>query len=119
MKMDRIFIDFGFDMIIDVLILRVEQLVKFEQDIIVDKFIYIYNLQRKVKFFKEQLESKDFYFDFLRKKMISLEEKFFGKIEIEKERDIESFRIRKLEKFIEKFKLQIIDLKYENINLKV
>lgn len=30
MKMDRIFIDFGFDMIIDVLILRVEQLVKFE-----------------------------------------------------------------------------------------
>lgn len=51
--------------------------------------------------------------------MISLEEKFFGKIEIEKERDIESFRIRKLEKFIEKFKLQIIDLKYENINLKV
>uniref|UniRef100_A0A8W8I947 Coiled-coil domain-containing protein 170 n=3 Tax=Magallana gigas TaxID=29159 RepID=A0A8W8I947_MAGGI len=118
MKMDRISIDLGLDMTIDALISRAEQLVKLEQDTIVDKSTHIYNLQRKVKSLKEQLESKDLHLDLLRKKMTSLEEKLLGKTEIEKERDTESFRIRKLEKLIEKFKLQITDLKHENTNLK-
>lgn len=118
MKMDRISIDLGLDMTIDALISRAEQLVKLEQDTIVDKSTHIYNLQRKVKSLKEQLESKDLHLDLLRKKMTSLEEKLLGKTEIEKERDTEIFRIRKLEKLIEKFKLQITDLKHENTNLK-
>lgn len=118
MKMDRISIDLGLDMTIDALISRAEQLVKLEQDTIVDKSTHIYNLQRKVKSLKEQLESKDLHLDLLRKKMTSLEEKLLGKTEIQKERDTEIFRIRKLEKLIEKFKIQITDLKHENTNLK-
>ncbi|XP_022332635.2 coiled-coil domain-containing protein 170-like [Crassostrea virginica] len=118
MKMDRISIDLGLDMTIDALISRAEQLVKLEQDTIVDKSTHIYNLQRKVKSLKEQLESKDLHLDLLRKKMTSLEEKLLGKSEIAKERDIETFKIRKLEKLIEKFKMQITDLKHENTNLK-
>lgn len=118
MKMDRISIDLGLDMTIDALISRAEQLVKLEQNTIVDKSTHIYNLQRKVKSLKEQLESKDLHLDLLRKKMTSLEEKLLGKTEIQKERDTEIFRIRKLEKLIEKFKIQITDLKHENTNLK-
>ncbi|XP_062614112.1 coiled-coil domain-containing protein 170-like [Saccostrea cucullata] len=118
MKMDRISIDLGLDMTIDALIARAEQLVKLEQDTIVDKSTHIYNLQRKVKALKEQLESKDLHLDLLRKKMTNLEEKLIGKTEIEKERDTETFKIRKLEKLIEKYKIQITDLKHENTNLK-
>jgi len=41
-----------------------------------------------------------------------------GKTEIEKERDNESYRVRKLEKIIEKCKLQNQDLRHEVTNLK-
>ena len=118
MKMDRISIDLGLDLTIDALISRAEQLVKLEQDTIADKSTHIYNLQRKVKSLKEQMESKDLHLDLLRKKMTSMEEKLLGRSVIEKERDSESYRVRKLEKIVEKLKLQLNDSRAECTNLK-
>ena len=118
LKMDRISCDIGYDLTIEAIIARAEQLVKMEADTIADKSTHIYNLQRKVKSLKEQLESKDLHLDLLRKKMTGLEEKLLGKSVIEKERDSESYRNRKLEKLVEKYKIQCHDAGQEITNLK-
>ncbi|OWF37113.1 coiled-coil domain-containing protein 170-like [Mizuhopecten yessoensis] len=118
MKMERISIDLGLDMTMEALMARADQLVKMEKDALADKSTHIYNLQRKIKALKEQLESKDLHVDLLRKKMTSLEEKLLGKTEIMKERDGETYRVRKLEKVVEKYKLQNQDLRHELTNLK-
>lgn len=118
MKMDRISLDLGIDMTVDALIARAEQLVKLERDALADRSTQIYNLQRKVKSHKEQLESKDLHIDLLRKKITSLEEKLLGKSTIERERDNETLRVRKIEKLIEKYKMKLEDARQEITNLK-
>lgn len=75
MKMDRISAEVGFDMNGDALIARAAQLAKLEADALADRNTHIYNLQRKIKTMKEQLESKDLHLDLLRKKMTQLEER--------------------------------------------
>ena len=118
MRMDRISLDLGFDMTIDALIARAQQLVKLERDALADRSTQVYNLQRKVKSHKEQLESKDLHIDLLRKKITSLEEKLLGKSTIERERDGETLKIRKLEKITEKYKIKLEDARQEITNLK-
>lgn len=116
--MDKISSDLGLDLTIDAITARAEQLVKLEADTIADKSTHIYNLQRKIKSLKEQLESKDLHLDLLRKKMTGMEEKLLGKSVIEKERDSESYRNRKLEKLLDKYKMQLQDATQEITNLK-
>ena len=118
MKMDRISLDIGMDMTVDALIARAEQLVKLERDALADRSTQIYGLQRKVKSHKEQLESKDLHIDLLRKKITTLEEKLLGKSAIERERDNETLRTRKIEKLIEKYKMKLEDARQEITNLK-
>lgn len=62
-------VDVGYDMAVDTLLARAEQLLKGEQDAIQDKKTHIFNLQRKLKAQKEQLESRDLHIDLLRKKV--------------------------------------------------
>ncbi|XP_046545107.1 coiled-coil domain-containing protein 170-like [Haliotis rubra] len=118
MKMDHIALDLGFDMTIDAIMAREPQLVKLEGDALNDRSTHIYNLQRKVKSLKEQLESKDLHIDLLRKKMTSLEERVHSRSDVEKERDGESMRVRKLERLVDKYKLQLTDARQEVQNLK-
>ncbi|KAL5009306.1 hypothetical protein ScPMuIL_014887 [Solemya velum] len=118
MKMDRIATDLGLDMTADALVSRAEQLVRHEASALSDKSTHVYNLQRKVKSLKEQIDSKELHNDLLRKKIATLEERIHGKTEIERERDSESFRVRKLEKLVDKYKLQVQDARQECTNLK-
>ncbi|CAH1792730.1 unnamed protein product [Owenia fusiformis] len=69
MKVDTISADVGFDMSGDAIIARAEQLQRMEMDALADKTTHVYNLQRKIKSFKDQLESKDLHNDLLRKKI--------------------------------------------------
>ncbi|XP_070180437.1 coiled-coil domain-containing protein 170-like isoform X2 [Littorina saxatilis] len=118
MKMDRISLDLGLDMTLDALIARSEQLVKLEADALADRSTHVYNLQRKVKSLKEQLESKDLHIDLLRKKLTALEERVHGRVSLEKNVEVEGMRGRKLERLVEKYKLQLTDARQEIQNLK-
>ncbi len=69
LNIESIALDVGFDMTIETLISRAEQLSKAEFDFNQDRKTLIYNLQRKVKSLKEQLESRDLHIDLLRKKV--------------------------------------------------
>ncbi|CAH1792732.1 unnamed protein product [Owenia fusiformis] len=118
MKVDTISADVGFDMSGDAIIARAEQLQHMEMDALADKTTHVYNLQRKIKSFKDQLESKDLHNDLLRKKIQQLEERVMGRSELEQEKDDESLRSRKLEKLVEKYKMQINELRQEIRDLK-
>ncbi|XP_025105886.1 coiled-coil domain-containing protein 170-like [Pomacea canaliculata] len=118
MKMDRISLDMGLDMTMDSLTARAEQLVRLEADALADRSTHVYNLQRKVKNLKEQLESKELHIDLLRKKLTGLEEKVHGRIELEKGHNNDLQRLHKLERLVEKYKVQLTDARQEIQNLK-
>ena len=58
MSIDRLAADVGLDSIQDAILARAEQLVKNESSELVDRKSHIFNLQRKMKTMKEQLDSK-------------------------------------------------------------
>ncbi|KAF6021904.1 CCDC170 [Bugula neritina] len=118
MKMDRISAEVGFDMTGETLLARAAQLAKLEADALADRNTHIYNLQRKIKTMKEQLESKDLHLDLLRKKLGQLEERASGRVEIEKERDGEYVKVRRLEKTCDKYSRQLEEARGEIVQLK-
>ena len=69
LKMESINADLGVESILTSLLARVQQVVGKEGDLLVDRKTHIYNLQRKIKSLKEQLDSKELHMDLLRKKV--------------------------------------------------
>ena len=67
--MESINADLGVESILSSLMARVQQVVGKEGDLLVDRKTHIYNLQRKIKSLKEQLDSKELHMDLLRKKV--------------------------------------------------
>lgn len=118
MKMDALTIDMGIDSCTDAILARADQLVKHEFDIITDKKTQVYNLQRKIKTMKEQLDSKDLHMEMLRKKVVSLEERLVGRSELDREKDEDMVKNRKLVKLVEKYKAELNDARLEIRDLK-
>lgn len=58
MAIDAVAVDVGFDSVTDAVIARAEQLAKNEASELVDRKSHIFNLQRKLKIMKDQLDSK-------------------------------------------------------------
>jgi hypothetical protein len=58
MGIDSVVADVGFDSITETILVRAEQLVKNESAEIVERKTHIFNLQRKLKVMKDQLDSK-------------------------------------------------------------
>jgi len=118
MKLDEIASDVGFDVNGEALVARATQLVKLEGDAINDRSTTIYNLQRKLKYSKQQLESKDLHLGLLRKKVTNLEELMQGKTQIENERDDATTKYRKLVKMNEKLQRELVEYKQHVVDLK-
>uniref|UniRef100_A0A1I8G8S9 Coiled-coil domain-containing protein 170 n=1 Tax=Macrostomum lignano TaxID=282301 RepID=A0A1I8G8S9_9PLAT len=118
MKMDQVGADIGFDMLGDALLARAQQLARLSDDAAHDKASTVYSLQRKVKALKEQLESRDLHMDLLRKKIGQLEERAAGRVEVERERDNENGRVRRLQKQLEKSQAQLEQARAEIVSLK-
>jgi chromosome segregation ATPase len=118
LKVNQISADVGLDMNVDLLLARADQLVRSENDSIQDKQTNIYNLQRKVKSLKEQLDNKELHLDLLRKKLNGLEEEKCGKTSLEKEVDDHIMMSKKLKVKVDKLTQQLSDLKNENTELK-
>ena len=118
LKVNEISADIGLDFNVDLLMARAEQLVKMESGNVQDKQTNIYNLQRKIKTLKEQLDNKDLHLDLLRKKVASLEEEKFGKSSLEKEVDDHVMMSKKLKIKVDKITQQLNDYKHENTDLK-
>lgn len=118
LKVSEISADVGLDMNVDLILSRAEQLVKLEADAIADKQTNIYNLQRKIKQLKEQLDNKDLHLDLLRKKLSGMESEKQGKCALEREVDDHVMMSKKFKLKVEKLSEQLGNLKAENNDLK-
>jgi chromosome segregation ATPase len=118
MKIENVSNEMGYELNPDVILTRAQQLMKLENDSIVDQKTSIYSLQRKLKQFKEQMENKDLHLDLLRKKVIALEEGRSAKTDLEREIDDHVVLSRKMKVKVENLTQQVNELKHENTQLK-
>jgi chromosome segregation ATPase len=118
LKVAQISADVGLDMNVDLIMARAEQLVKMENDLIQDKQNNIYNLQRKVKTLKEQLDNKELHLDMLKKKLSALEEEKTAKSALDREVEDHLQMSKKLKGKVEKLSSQLTSLRAENTELK-
>ena len=118
LKMEKITGELGLDVNSDAILHRVKSLVEKEDSSLAEKTSTIYQLQRKVKHFKEELESKELHLDMLRKKIATLEEKSAGKVELFKEKEEQESKIKKFERLNEKLRGQLGDCRVQITSLK-
>ncbi|NXD25664.1 CC170 protein, partial [Spelaeornis formosus] len=118
MKLNSVTAEVGFDMTMDVILARVEQLVKLEGDAVVENKTVAYSLRRKLKAQKEKLESRELHMNLLRQKITQLEEEKEVRATLAVERDEANLTVKKLHKMIERLQKQL-DLEREaNTDLK-
>ncbi|NWX77893.1 CC170 protein, partial [Alca torda] len=118
MKLDSLAAEVGFDMNVDAILARVEQLVKLEGDAVIENKTMAYSLRRKLKTQKEKLESKELHVNLLRQKITQLEEEKQVRSALAVERDEANLAVRKLHKMMERLQKQLNLARETNTDLK-
>ncbi|XP_051471761.1 coiled-coil domain-containing protein 170-like isoform X1 [Apus apus] len=118
MKLDSLAAEVGFDMNVDAILARVEQLVKLEGDAVIENKTMAYSLRRKLKTQKEKLESKELHMNLLRQKITQLEEEKQVRTALMSERDEANLTVRKLHKMMERLQKQLDLARETNTDLK-
>ncbi|XP_054018480.1 coiled-coil domain-containing protein 170 [Dryobates pubescens] len=118
MHLDSLAAEVGFDMNVDAILARVEQLVKLEGDAVIENKTMAYSLRRKLKTQKEKLESKELHVKLLRQKITQLEEEKQVRTALAVERDEANLAVRKLHKTIESIQKQLDLARETNTDLK-
>ncbi|XP_053565242.1 coiled-coil domain-containing protein 170 [Bombina bombina] len=107
MKLEKITADLGFDMRLDAILARAEQLVKLESGAIIESKTLAHGLQRKLKAQKEQFDSKELHMELLRKKIAQLEEEKQVRTALAVERDEANLTVRRLQKKVERLQKEL------------
>nr|XP_006625964.2 PREDICTED: coiled-coil domain-containing protein 170 [Lepisosteus oculatus] len=118
MKLDRVATDLGFDMRVEAILSRAEQLVKLEATAVLENKTLVHNLQRKLKSQKERLESRELHMELLRKKVAQLEEEKRSRTAVAVERDEANLTVRKLQKKVERLQKELDYTRLSNTELK-
>ncbi|XP_024871816.1 coiled-coil domain-containing protein 170 isoform X2 [Temnothorax curvispinosus] len=117
MQMDEISQEIGLDLQTESLLVRAEQLARLETDKLVDKTSVVYQLQRRVRTLREQLQRRDLHLDLLRRKLSLQEDSVRMKSLLQSERDEANIRAKKLAKQVERLQVQLSDEKSRNREL--
>lgn len=96
MQMDEITEEMGIDLQTESLLVRGEQLARLESDKLVDKTSVVYQLQRRVRTLREQLQRRDLHLDLLRRKLSLQEESVKMRSLLQNERDEACLRAKKI-----------------------
>ncbi|XP_025150141.3 coiled-coil domain-containing protein 170 isoform X2 [Bubalus bubalis] len=118
MKLDQMAAELGFDMRLDVVLARTEQLVRLESNAVIENKTIAHNLQRKLKTQKERLESKELHMNLLRQKIAHLEQEKQVRSALMVERDEANVTIRKLQKKVERLQKELSVCQELNTELK-
>ncbi|XP_050440676.1 coiled-coil domain-containing protein 170 isoform X2 [Adelges cooleyi] len=143
MHMDQIAKDVGVDLHTESLLLRAEQLAKLEYDKNIDKLLLgypyttslarqrlysdlpyresalVYQLQRRVRTLRDQLQRRDLHLDLLRRKINVQDESTKMRTLMQTERDEANLRAKKLQKQLDKTQLQLAECKGQIRDLKL
>ncbi|XP_070168634.1 coiled-coil domain-containing protein 170 isoform X2 [Polyergus mexicanus] len=117
MQMDEISQEVGLDLLTESLLVRAEQLARLETDKLVDKTSVVYQLQRRVRTLREQLQRRDLHLDLLRRKLSLQEDSVRMKSLLQSERDEANIRAKKLAKQVERLQIQWSEEKSRNREL--
>ncbi|XP_076374595.1 coiled-coil domain-containing protein 170 isoform X3 [Megalopta genalis] len=117
MQMDEISEEMGLDLQTESLLVRAEQLARLETDKLVDKTSVVYQLQRRVRTLREQLQRRDLHLDLLRRKLSLQEDSVRIKSLLQTERDEANLRAKKLVKQLERLQAQYTEEKARNREL--
>ncbi|XP_006611826.1 coiled-coil domain-containing protein 170 [Apis dorsata] len=117
MQMDEITEEMGIDLQTESLLVRAEQLARLESDKLVDKTSVVYQLQRRVRTLREQLQRRDLHLDLLRRKLSLQEESVKMKSLLQNERDEACLRAKKLSKQTDRLQAQILEERSRNREL--
>ncbi|XP_026315755.1 coiled-coil domain-containing protein 170 [Hyposmocoma kahamanoa] len=109
LNMDELTHDIGIELHTDSIIHRAEQLARLESDKIVDKTAVVYQLQRRIRILREQLQRKDLHLDLLRRKLSIQEESSRVRAVLQAERDEAVARSKKLARQCDKLAAQLSD----------
>ncbi|XP_075056815.1 coiled-coil domain-containing protein 170 [Mixophyes fleayi] len=107
MKLERITADVGYDMRLDVILARADQLVKLESNAVIENKTLAHGLQRKLKAQKEKFDSKELHMELLRKKVAQLEEEKQVRTALAVERDESNLTVRRLQKKVERLQKEL------------
>ncbi|XP_014387631.1 PREDICTED: protein-glutamate O-methyltransferase isoform X1 [Myotis brandtii] len=118
MKLDQMAAELGFDMRLDVVLARAEQLVRLESNAVIENKTIAHNLQRKLKTQKDRLESKELHLNLLRQKIAQLEEEKRLRTGLAVERDEANVTTRKLQKQVERLQKELSACRESNTELK-
>ncbi|XP_043271011.1 coiled-coil domain-containing protein 170 isoform X3 [Venturia canescens] len=143
MQMDEISREIGLDLQTEALLVRAEQLARLETDKIVDKLVccnyttfprirrersfnelpclketsVVYQLQRRVRTLREQLQRRDLHLDLLRRKLSLQEDGCRIKSMLQAERDEANIRAKKAVKQVDRLTIQLAEEKSRNREL--
>ncbi|XP_001122546.4 coiled-coil domain-containing protein 170 isoform X2 [Apis mellifera] len=117
MQMDEITEEMGIDLQTESLLVRGEQLARLESDKLVDKTSVVYQLQRRVRTLREQLQRRDLHLDLLRRKLSLQEESVKMRSLLQNERDEACLRAKKLSKQTDRLQAQILEERSRNREL--
>ncbi|XP_008693215.1 coiled-coil domain-containing protein 170 isoform X5 [Ursus maritimus] len=118
MKLDQMAAELGFDMRLDVVLARTEQLVRLESNAVIENKTIAHNLQRKLRTQQERLESKELHMSLLRQKIAQLEEERQVRSALVVERDEANLTLRKLQKKVERLQKELRVCREANTELK-
>ncbi|XP_040304808.1 coiled-coil domain-containing protein 170 isoform X3 [Herpailurus yagouaroundi] len=118
MKLNQMAAELGFDMRLDVVLARTEQLVRLESNAVIENKTIAHNLQRKLKTQKERLESKELHVNLLRQKIAQLEQEKQVRSALAVERDEANLTLRKLQKKVERLQKELSVCRESNTELK-
>uniref|UniRef100_A0A8C2JK73 Coiled-coil domain-containing protein 170 n=1 Tax=Cyprinus carpio TaxID=7962 RepID=A0A8C2JK73_CYPCA len=118
LKVDRVAADLGFDMRLEAILTRAEQLSRQEGTALLESKTQIYSLQRKLKEHKERSESKELHLELLRRKMVQLEEEKRSRSALAVEKDDATLACKKLQKRVDRLQAELSTLRFSNTELK-
>ncbi|XP_048457189.1 coiled-coil domain-containing protein 170 [Rhincodon typus] len=118
MKLERVTAEIGFDMQLDAILARADQLVKMENEAIIENKTVLYNLKRKLKAQKDELVSKELHMDLLRRKIAQLDAEKQTQTALAVERDEANLTVRKLKKKVERLEKQLVAAHTSSLDLK-
>ncbi|OBS59515.1 hypothetical protein A6R68_09360, partial [Neotoma lepida] len=118
MKLGQIAAELGFDMRLDIVLARAEQLVRLESNAVIENKTIAHNLQRKLKTQKERLESREVHMSLLRQKITQLQQEKQAHTALAVERDEAHLAVRKLEKKVERMQKELSACREYNTELK-
>ncbi|XP_028620191.1 coiled-coil domain-containing protein 170 [Grammomys surdaster] len=118
MKLGHVAAELGFDMRLDIVLARIEQLIHLESNAVVENKTMAHNLQRKLKTQKERLESKEVHMNLLRQKIAQLQQEKEARSALAVERDEAHLALRKLEKKVERMQKELSACQEYNTELK-